>query len=163
MFSWLCMKSVHLVIFFIVNKIYLSRVSVIITWLYIVINCMLAQNWMDLNRHNTAITDHSKEWMGKKSSAGTLPSSSDMKNCHQNDWNSIASIFDRMKSSLELLCCVLVSVTTPPISEKFSSVGDLMICLLMGFYCFIWHRNTRLYRYLCLWVKVSGEWWPTTL
>lgn len=30
----------------------------------------------------------------------------------------MASIFDRMKSSVELLCCVLVSVTTPPISEK---------------------------------------------
>lgn len=83
--AWKC-SSGHS---FIVNKIYLSRISVIITWLYIVINRMLAQRqtiWMESNRHNTAITEHSKELMGKKSSAAL--------SCPAQIWKAVAKMIE---------------------------------------------------------------------
>lgn len=84
-----CAWKVFIWSFFIVNKRYLSRISVIITWLYIVINRMLAQMqtiWMESNRHNTAITDHSKEWMGKKSSAAL--------SCLAQIWKTVAKMIE---------------------------------------------------------------------
>lgn len=53
----------------------------------------------------------------------------DMKTSRQEDWNSIASIFDSMKSYPSLhfhrYSCILVSVFTPPISEKLPPASKI--------------------------------------